>query len=111
MKPMTITGAILLILGVVLLVYQGFSFTERKTILDVGPVHATANQERTVPIPPIIGWVVTGTGIILLVTGLRRSKYFRGYGLPSARCGFIPQGERLGSMAPRRDESCKFALA
>jgi hypothetical protein len=74
MKGMTITGAILLIVGVVLLVYQGFSFTEREKILDVGPVHATAEKERVVPIPPIIGWVVTGVGAVVLVAGLRRGK-------------------------------------
>ena len=74
MKNFTIIGAGLIILGVVLLVYQGFSFTQRETVLDVGPIHATADKEKTVSIPPIIGWVVTGTGVILLVTGLRRAK-------------------------------------
>lgn len=74
MKNLTIPGAILLILGVVLLVYQGFTFTERETVVDVGPIHATADREKRIHIPPIIGWVVTGTGAVLLVTGLRSSK-------------------------------------
>jgi len=73
MKPMSITGAILLIVGVVLLVYQGFSFTQREAVVNVGPVHVTAEKEKTVPIPPIIGWVVTGTGVVLLVMGLRKT--------------------------------------
>ena len=74
MKSMTITGAILLIVGVILLVYQGFSFTQREKVADVGPVHIRADKEKTVPIPPLIGWIVTATGGVLLVAGLRKSK-------------------------------------
>jgi len=73
MKPMTLTGVILLIIGVVLLVYQGFSFTQKEAVVNVGPVHISADKEKTVPIPPIIGWVVTGTGAVLLVMGLRKT--------------------------------------
>jgi len=73
MKPMSIAGAILVIVGVILLVYQGFSFTQRESVVDVGPVHVKADKERTVPIPPIIGWVVTGAGAVLLVAGLKKT--------------------------------------
>ena len=74
MKNAALIGAVLLILGVVLLVYQGFSFTQKETVLDLGPIHATADREKVVPIPPIIGWVVTGTGAVLLFYGLRNAK-------------------------------------
>ncbi len=74
MKNLTITGVILVIVGVVLLVYQGFSFTREKKVIDVGPIQATATTTERVPIPPIIGWVVTGGGLVLLVTGLTRSR-------------------------------------
>jgi hypothetical protein len=74
MKPSSLIGLILVIVGVVLLVYQGFSFTQKEKVLDVGPVHVSAEKEKTVPIPPIIGWVVTGAGVVLLVTGLRNTR-------------------------------------
>ncbi|MCE9519577.1 MAG: DUF3185 domain-containing protein [Verrucomicrobia bacterium] len=74
MKNLSIIGVVLIIVGVVLLVYQGFSFTQRERVLDVGPIHATADKEKTVSIPPIVGWVVTGAGAVLLVAGLRSSK-------------------------------------
>jgi hypothetical protein len=73
MKPMSITGVILLIVGVILLVYQGFSFTQRENVVDVGPVHVKADKEKTIPIPPIIGWVVTAGGAVLLVAGLKKA--------------------------------------
>jgi hypothetical protein len=73
MKPMSITGALLLIVGIVLLAYQGFSFTQRENVANVGPVHINADKEKTVLVPPIVGWVVTGVGAVLLVAGLRKS--------------------------------------
>ncbi len=73
MKPMSIFGVILVIVGVILLVYQGFSFTQRENVANVGPVHINADKEKTVLVPPIIGWVVTGAGAVLLVAGLRKS--------------------------------------
>ncbi len=74
MKNMSLIGTILVIVGVVLLVYQGFSFTKKEKVLDIGPIKATADKTETVPIPPIIGWVVTGAGVVLLLTGLRDPK-------------------------------------
>ena len=74
MKAMSVSGAILLIIGVILLVYQGFSFTQKERVVDVGPVHVDAQREKTVPIPPIIGWVVTGAGAVLLVAGVTKSR-------------------------------------
>jgi hypothetical protein len=74
MKNLTITGVLLVIVGVVLLVYQGFTFTREKKVIDVGPIQATTTTHERVPIPPIIGWVVTAGGLVLLVTGLTRSR-------------------------------------
>jgi hypothetical protein len=74
MKNFTITGVILVIIGVILLVYQGFTFTREKKVIDVGPIQATTTTHERVPIPPIIGWVVTAGGLVLLVTGLTRSR-------------------------------------
>jgi len=74
MRNLTISGVILVILGVILLVYQGFSYTREKKVIDVGPIQATATTRERVPIPPVIGWVVTTGGIVLLVTGLTRAR-------------------------------------
>lgn len=74
MKNTSIVGAIFLIVGVILLVYQGFSFTHREKVLDIGPIKATADKTERLPIPPIIGWVVAGTGAVLLVGGMLKPK-------------------------------------
>ena len=71
MKPMTIAGAVLVVLGVVALIYQGITYTSRETIVDIGPLHATADQQKTLPLPPVLGVVAVAGGIALLFAGAR----------------------------------------
>lgn len=64
MRHITVIGIILAVLGVLALAYQGITYTEEKTVLDVGPVKATAQDEETIPLPPIIGGaLLVGGGV------------------------------------------------
>jgi drug/metabolite transporter (DMT)-like permease len=72
MKPATIIGIILIVLGVVGLALGGFSFTEKEKVLDVGPIEATAEDKETVPIPPILAGLALVGGVVLLVASARR---------------------------------------
>ena len=65
MKPL---GVILIVLGVLALVYQGFSYTTQKKVLDVGPIQATKQERHTVPLPPILGALALIGGVIVLVS-------------------------------------------
>ena len=62
MRPMTIVGVVLVALGVVALVYQGVTYTSRETVIDIGPLHATADRERTLPLPPVLGIAAVAGG-------------------------------------------------
>jgi hypothetical protein len=72
MNRTAIIGVVLILLGVAALAYQGFTYTSRETVVDIGPVHATAEREKTVPIPPLVGLAAVAGGIALLVTGMRK---------------------------------------
>ncbi len=72
MNRTAIIGVVLILLGVVALAYQGFTYTSRDTVVDIGPVHATAEHEKTVPIPPLVGLAAVAGGIALLVAGKRK---------------------------------------
>lgn len=72
MKPIAWVGIILIVLGGLALVYQGFGYTHQEKILDVGPIHATADEHERVSIPPILGGLVLIGGIGLLVYGARK---------------------------------------
>ena len=72
MKPMSIVGIVLIVLGVVALAYQGITYTSRETVIDIGPVHATADRQKTLPLPPVLGFAAVTGGVVLLVAGVRK---------------------------------------
>jgi hypothetical protein len=74
MKPTLILGVMLTVLGVVALVYQGITYTSRETVIDIGPLHATAERERTLPLSPVLGIAALAGGVALLVIGVRRPR-------------------------------------
>lgn len=72
MKPVTILGIVLIIIGIVALAYQGISYTKKEKVLDLGPIEATAEKEKTIPIPPIVGGLLLIGGVALVITGARK---------------------------------------
>ena len=72
MKPLTLGGIVLLVLGLAALVYQGFSYKSEETVVNIGPIHATAETEKTVPIPPIAGAAAVLAGVALIIAGQRK---------------------------------------
>ncbi len=72
MTPLAIVGVLLIVLGVAALVYQRVTYTSRETVIDVGPVHATADRQRTLPLPPLVGIAAVAGGVALLVAGMRK---------------------------------------
>jgi uncharacterized membrane protein len=69
MKTATMAGLALIVLGVIALAYQGFTYTTHKKVLDVGPIQATKEEHQTVPLPPVLGGLALVGGIVLLVVG------------------------------------------
>lgn len=72
MKSITLIGILLVILGVVALAYQGFTYTHQEKVLDVGPIHATVEKHDRIPLPPILGGLVLAGGVALLIVGARK---------------------------------------
>jgi hypothetical protein len=73
MKPMTLVGAVLIILGVLALAYQGITYTTREKVIDLGPIKATVDKEKSIPLPPIIGALALAGGVVLVFMGARKS--------------------------------------
>ena len=71
MKPIAIIGVILVVLGIVALAYQGFTYTTKEKVVDLGPLKVEATKEKTVPLPPILGILAVGAGVVLVVVGAR----------------------------------------
>lgn len=64
-------GIVLIVLGVIALAYQGFTYTRREKAVDMGPIQISVDKEETVPIPPILGGLALAAGVVLLVTSKR----------------------------------------
>lgn len=72
MRLGTLVGLVLIVLGIVGLAAGGFSFTHREKVLDIGPVHATADKKESVPISPILGAAAIVGGVLLVAATSRR---------------------------------------
>jgi len=66
-------GIVLIILGVVAFAYQGITYTTQEKVLDIGPLKATVEKEKTIPLPPLVGGAALIGGIVLLLVGTRKS--------------------------------------
>lgn len=69
MKSLGVLGILLIVAGVAGLAIDNISFTERKTIIDAGPIQVTADEQRTIPIPTIAGVAAVVAGAALLFLG------------------------------------------
>jgi len=72
MKPITLAGIVLVVLGVLALAYQGINYNRQRHVLDMGPMHATVETQERIPLPPILGGLALAGGVALLVIGARK---------------------------------------
>jgi len=72
MKPLVIVGILLIVIGVIGLAYGGISYTKEKTVVDLGPIKATADSRETIPVPPILGGLALVGGIVLIATSAKK---------------------------------------
>lgn len=73
MKPVTLVGIALIILGVLALAYQGITYTTREKVIDLGPLKASVDKEKNIPLPPIVGVLALAGGVALVIVGARKS--------------------------------------
>jgi uncharacterized membrane protein len=72
-NPITLVGIALIVLGIVAFAYQGITYTSREKIIDIGPIQATADTQKTTPLPPVLGGLVLAGGIVLVLVGAKKS--------------------------------------
>jgi hypothetical protein len=73
MRPNIVIAIILIVLGVSALAYEGFTYTTREKVIDLGPLQVTAEKTKTLPLPPIVGAIALVGGIVLLVFGSKKA--------------------------------------
>ena len=69
---MKIVGIVLIVIGVISLAVGGINYTSREKVLDIGPLEATAETEKSIPLPPLLGGLALAGGVVLLIAGSRK---------------------------------------
>jgi uncharacterized membrane protein len=72
-NPITLVGIALIVLGIVAFAYKGISYTSREKVIDIGPIQATADTQKTIPLSPLLGGLALVGGIVLVVVGAKKS--------------------------------------
>jgi uncharacterized membrane protein len=73
LTPIIIVGIALIVLGAVAFAYQGITYTSREKVVDIGPLQASVDTKKTIPLPRILGGLVLVGGIALVVVGIKQS--------------------------------------
>ena len=61
-------GIVLIIIGAVMLVWTGFTYTKKEKVVDAGPIEISADRQKTVNWPPYLGGVLLVGGIVIVLT-------------------------------------------
>ena len=72
MKPITMVGILLVVLGVLALAYQGINYNRQETVMNVGPMRVSAETHDRLPLSPILGGLALVGGVVLLVVGAKQ---------------------------------------
>jgi hypothetical protein len=73
MKTNTVFAIILIAAGIMAFAYQGFTYTTREKVLDLGPVHVTTERTNTLPLLPIVGMIAAVSGFVLLIVSRKKA--------------------------------------
>jgi len=72
-NPTTLVGIALIVFGIVAFAYKGITYTSREKVVDIGPIHATADTQKTIPLSPLLGGLALVGGIVLVAVGAKKS--------------------------------------
>ena len=69
---MKFIGIIFIAMGILALVYQGFSYNKTEHDAQLGPIEIQATETKTIPIPPLVGGSIVVAGVVLVAAGYGR---------------------------------------
>jgi uncharacterized membrane protein YidH (DUF202 family) len=59
-------GLLLIVVGAIMLIWTGFSYTRREKAVDAGPIHISADRQESVNWPPYAGGILVVAGAVVL---------------------------------------------
>jgi uncharacterized membrane protein YidH (DUF202 family) len=68
---MKLIGIALIVAGILALAMGRINYTTREKVLDIGPIEATTEKHKSIPLSPIVGIAAVAGGIAVLAVGSR----------------------------------------
>jgi drug/metabolite transporter (DMT)-like permease len=65
-------GILLIVVGLIMVVWSGFTYTKKEKIIDAGPIQVTADKQETVNWPPYVGAIAMVAGVVIYIAARRR---------------------------------------
>jgi len=69
---MKILGIVLIVVGILMMIFQGFSFTEEKKVVDAGPIQISRKENKSVGWPVYAGGIAVAAGVVVLLAGRKK---------------------------------------
>jgi hypothetical protein len=66
------SGTVLLVIGLIITIFTGFSYFTREKVVDIGELEITANKRHNLSWSPLIGVVVMAVGAGVYLVGLKK---------------------------------------
>ena len=70
---MKVVGIILIVAGILMLVFKGFSFTQDKKVADLGPLEINKKEKISVGWPMYAGAIAVVAGIVVVVADNKKN--------------------------------------
>lgn len=65
-------GLILILIGIAMLVWTGFTYTKKEKIIDAGPIQVSADKEKSVNWPPYAGGIILVAGVFVFIASKKK---------------------------------------
>jgi hypothetical protein len=61
-------GIVIIVIGILITIFSGYSFVTKKKVVDLGPLEITESKRHTFPIAPVVGIavIVVGAGMVFI---------------------------------------------
>ncbi|MFN7139375.1 MAG: hypothetical protein ACK4UN_08560, partial [Limisphaerales bacterium] len=69
-----LVGVILILIGAMALVYEGFSYNRQRELFRAGDVRVQIPRTERVRIPPWVGFALIGGGVVMLIVPRRNAR-------------------------------------
>ena len=65
-------GLVLIVVGIAMLIWTGFTYTKKEKLVDAGPIQISADKEKSVNWPPYVGGIILVAGVFVLLASRKK---------------------------------------